>query len=294
MNAYYMDYHVHPNYSIDAENYSIMDYSRRAVSMGLKEICFTTHLEVDPVRRHRDWFVRVKGELHPMEDTRWLDHYFREIDEARRQMGRQGLIIKAGLEVGYERGCEEAIARVITSFPFDFILGSIHCLEHQAISSREESRLYFPNRTVEEVCQEYFQIMLEAVQTGLFDCIAHLDLYRRHGDRFLGTALKNAHRGRVEPVFTEMARRNMGLEINTSSLRQGLPEFHPARNILLTARELGVRIFTVGSDAHRPDQLGAYIDQAMALLKDLDLPVYTFSARKPSLVRGQNRMSAAG
>lgn len=154
----YLDYHIHPNYSIDAEDYSIYDYCHQAVTLGLNEICFTTHLEVNPVRRHLDWFVRVRGQRHPMEELSWLDHYFNEIQVARRQFGPQGLKIKVGLEVGYEPGYERSIEKVLNNFPFDFVLGSVHCLKHHAISSWKESSRYFPAHTAEEVCREYFNV----------------------------------------------------------------------------------------------------------------------------------------
>ena len=43
------DYHVHSDYSQDAEG-SIFDYCRRARELGLEEICLTPHFEIDPVR----------------------------------------------------------------------------------------------------------------------------------------------------------------------------------------------------------------------------------------------------
>jgi len=75
----------------------------------------------------------------------------------------------------------------------------------------------------------------------------------------------------VEPVFEEMARRGMGLEINTSSSRRGLKEFHPAREMLALAVKSGIKIFTVGSDAHSLEDLGGYIDEALEILKELTL-----------------------
>lgn len=276
-----LDYHVHPGYSIDAEDVNILDYCRQALLLGLKEICFTPHLEVDPVRRHRDWFVRLKGKLHPMEDTTWLDHYLMEIEEARRQLNGKGLVVKAGLEVGYQPGCEKTIEKILNTYPFDFVLGSIHCLRHQSISSWHESRSYFSCHTLEEVCREYFLALKEAVQSNLFDCIGHVDLYRRYGEFFWGTDIKKAHEGFIEPIFEEMARRNIGLEINTSSLRRGLADFHPSEEILLLAQRCGIKIFTVGSDAHRLEDLGASIDKAVMKLKKMGLAPYSYTARQP-------------
>lgn len=275
------DYHVHPGYSIDAEATSIADYCREAAAGGLKEICFTTHLEVDPVRRNLDWFVRVNGQMRPMEDLRWLDCYFRDIEDARREWAGRGLAVKAGLEAGYEPGMEKAIERVVASYPFDFVLGSVHCLDHLAISSKKESSLYFPGKNLNQVIGQYFRILDEAVESGLFDCIGHLDLYRRYGYLYFGEKILHAHEGLAGPLFEKMAAKGTGLEINTSSLRRGHNDFHPTGAMLQTALDAGVKIFTVGSDAHRLKELGHGIKCAWNMLSALGIRPATFHLRQP-------------
>ena len=57
---YLSDYHVHPDCSLDATG-TIDQYCQRALEMGLEEICFTTHYDMDPVRRDEDPFMRIDG-----------------------------------------------------------------------------------------------------------------------------------------------------------------------------------------------------------------------------------------
>lgn len=280
-----LDYHIHPGYSIDAEPSSIDDYCRRAAAVGLKELCFTPHLEVDPARRHLDWFVRVGGRVRPMEDLTWLDSYFKDIEEARRQWAGCGLTVKAGLEAGYDLGLEKAIEAVVRNYPFDFVLGSVHCLDHLAISSKRESKLYFPGKEMGPVVSEYFLRLEEAVATGLFDCLGHVDLYRRYGLFYFGEEVLHAHEGLAGPLFKKIAARGMGLEINTSSLGRGQSEFHPSESMLKMAHYLGVKIFTLGSDAHRLEDLGRGIPAALRMLEDLGLGPAAYNRRQPSVQR---------
>ncbi len=271
------DYHVHPNYSIDAQPFTIRDYCCRAVELGLAEICFTTHVEFDPVRYHIDNFVMLNGRRHPVRDLAWLDAYFREIEEAQREFCYTGLKVKTGVEIGYDLGLEEDIARLL-QYPFDYVLGAIHCLDHIAISSMQESPRYFASRSLDRMRDEYFHVVRSAVQTGFFHSLAHVDLYRRYGIRHYGEKILTVHRGVIEPILEEMARRGMGLEINTSSLRRGITEFHPAREIIQLAAQAGITVFTVGSDAHRPEDLGDHIDEALALLDRYGLHNHVFTA----------------
>ncbi|NMB34828.1 MAG: histidinol-phosphatase [Firmicutes bacterium] len=274
------DYHIHPDYSPDASPASIRDYCCRAVELGLAEICFTTHVELDPVRREVDNFVIVNGRRVSVFNPRWLDNYFTEISRAQREFKGAGLNVKAGVEVGYCPGTEKDIENITANHPFDYVLGAVHCINHVAISSRQESPHYFRHNSITELGRDYFGTLKEAVNTGLFDCIAHLDLYRRYGTKYYGSDVFTVHRGFIEPIFKEMARRGMGLEINTSSRRRGLKEFHPCREIVALAAEAGIEIFTVGSDAHAPEQLGEHIGQALSLLAEFDLCNHVYTQRR--------------
>lgn len=276
---YWIDYHIHPGYSIDAEDTSVFEYCREAAARGLKEICFTPHLEVDARRCYLDWFVRVNGRIKHMHNYYWLESYFRDIEKARAEFSFLGLKVKAGLEVGFERGLEGAIEKIIVNYPFDYVLGSIHCLGHRSISAQRECRRFFARKDLKSFTREYFGALKDLVDASLFNCIGHIDLYKRYGYDFFGKEINDIHLGKVEDVFRVMASKGAGLEINTSSRRRGLIEFHPSRDILALAKKAGVRIFTVGSDAHRRVDIGDGTMEAAALLRMKGLNLTTFEKR---------------
>lgn len=273
------DYHIHPNYSIDATPVTIEAYCAKAVKLNLDEICFTTHLDLDPARREQDSFVLVNGKRHSSYDLTWLDHYFTEIREAQEAF-KPTLGVKIGVEVEYVPGQERVIESILNNYPFDFVLGAVHCVNHMNISAKQESALFFQNSTLEDIRRDYFNTLMAAVEAGLFDSIAHVDLYLRYGLLHFGPRVLTVHRGVIEPIFTEMARRGMGLEINTSSCRRGLKDFHPTRELLGLAADAGIEVFTVGSDAHALHELGDQIDAALALLAEFKLTNHIFTQRQ--------------
>ncbi len=258
------DYHIHPDYSPDADGVKIIDYCHRALELNLEEICFTTHLEFGP-----------PGSAQPD----WLENYIAEIREAQEEFRPQGLKIKAGIEVGYRRGYEKEIERIVKQYPFDYVLGAIHDLAGYSIASAKESPAYFAGRDIRAVRQEYFSLLEEAVKSGLFDAIAHLDIYCRYGIKYFGSQISTIHRGIVEPILQEMSGRKMALEINTSSMSKNLKDFHPSKEIIALAKKAGIKIFTVGSDAHRLNSLGRHIDAALALLEAFGLKNHVFTRR---------------
>lgn len=276
------DYHIHPDYSIDASPIKIRDYCKKALELNLTEICFTTHIELDPIRREVDNFIYLNGEKISVFNHVWLDSYFNEITQAQEEFKNDDLKVKAGIEIGYNQGSEIHIGKIVNNYPFDFVMGAIHCLDHIAISSMKESPRYFQNKSLAQLKTDYFTTLKDAVTTGFFDCIAHVDLYIRYGIRHHGPEILTIHRGVIEPIFSEMAQRKIGLEINTSSRRRGLEEFHPTEEILSLAVKSGIEIFTVGSDAHSLDDLGSYIDEALLILKKYNLQNHIYTRRQPT------------
>ena len=91
---------------------------------------------------------------------------------------------------------------------------------------------------------------------------------------------------KIKPLLTEILRTviadGKGIEINTSSQRYGLTDLTPSRDILKLYRELGGHILTIGSDSHKPEHLGAFIDETKQELKMLGFKEFcTFDKMKP-------------
>ena len=72
----------------------------------------------------------------------------------------------------------------------------------------------------------------------------------------------------METQIEQGIKDDKGIEINTSSWKYGLSDTQPSRAILKLYRDLGGRIITVGSDAHKKEFLGDHFDDAYAILKD--------------------------
>jgi histidinol-phosphatase (PHP family) len=261
------DWHVHPDYSLDATG-TIDQYCQKALELGLKEICFTTHYDSDPFRKDEDPFMRVDGEIVPLTEEN-LKKYIEDVKRAGRKFRSQGLSVKAGLEVDYAPHIQEKLRHDLASLELDYILGAVHCLDHIAISASNEAERYFKKKNMGEMVVEYYEVLEQAVESGLFNAIAHLDIYKKYGLGFYGEKILTLHRGLVEPVLELMAKKNVGMEINTGVLRRGHKEFCPGEEILNLALKMGVKIVAFGSDAHKVEHLGKGIKEAYLLVKRL-------------------------
>ena len=86
----------------------------------------------------------------------------------------------------------------------------------------------------------------------------------------------------IEQIFEVVIADGKGIEVNTSNHRYGLSDMTPSRDILKLYKELGGTIITIGSDSHKKEHLGAYIDWAKEELRKLGYTQFcTFEKMQP-------------
>ena len=274
------DYHIHPNYSIDAEG-GIEEYCEEALRKGLKEIAFTTHLDTDTIAG--DCYVNVRGKKVSTRSSVWLEDYEESIKSADDEYRDRGLRVRLGVEVDYIHDVDGSLPENFHSTDFDIILGSMHLIDHTAISATGRAEVVFKNYSMEEIGNKYYTLLQEAVESDLFDIVAHIDLYRRFGQGFYGEGIREIWKPHITNFANAMRQHNVGFEINTSPLRRGQQQPMPESEIIEELRKQGVEKITVGSDAHQPQDVGADFDRAYELLKKIGFEnISQFEKRKIS------------
>ena len=269
------DYHVHCEYSDDSR-YPMADVCRDAADMGLDEICFTEHVDYgvkndvgEPVTRYEDGDAVTNP---PYEEL------FARYAEMREEWNGR-LAIRRGLELGVQVVTLEKVEELLARWrsQMDFAILSIHQVDNLEFWNGD----YQEGRTQDQINQRYWEEMLAVVNSfDDYGVMGHLDLIRRY-DPFGAYPFE-----KVRDICAEVLRRVIdtghGIEINTSGIRYGLGEFHPTPAILDLYRDLGGTIVTVGSDSHKPEHLGKYINEAYDLLRAHGFEnVYTYDAWKP-------------
>jgi histidinol-phosphatase (PHP family) len=78
-----------------------------------------------------------------------------------------------------------------------------------------------------------------------------------------------------------MAEEGLFLDVNTAGLRKPAKEVYPAPVLLQRARELGLGV-VLGSDAHRPEEVGFAFGETRGLLLSLGFrEAYYFQEGRP-------------
>ncbi|MGB3339857.1 MAG: histidinol-phosphatase HisJ family protein [bacterium] len=272
-----IDYHIHTNHSIDAEG-ELEDYCKKALSIGLKEICFTNHCELDPARN--DSFICFNGQREKF-TRQGLLCLRDEIEKQRIKYQKSGLNIKFGIEVGYYNAIDSVLKEITDGVELDFVLGSIHCLDHICIDSSREYMDYFPNHSAHSMLTNYFQAVEDLVKSNLFNAVGHLDVYKKYGISYYKERVHEVLETPLREIYNTMAEHNIALEINTAGLRR-IDQFYPAPSIIKYARAQGLKMITIGSDAHRVSDLGKGISEGLAYAKSFGFDtVYRFDKKQP-------------
>jgi histidinol-phosphatase (PHP family) len=163
-----------------------------------------------------------------------------------------------GVEADYRPHTVGEVRSLLEDHPFDYVIGSVHHLGTWGFDDPRQIDEY-EDRDIDEVWIEYFQLVGDAAESGLFTIMGHLDLVKKFGYRPTRTlAIELDH------LVDRIARAGVLVEINTAGLHRPVGEAYPTLDILRRLYTAGARI-TFGSDAHRPDQVGRDFGHAVEL-----------------------------
>lgn len=254
------DYHMHSVVSFDGHDRGLA-MAQAAKAAGLKEICFTDHIDYDPGAAEQTMIF----------DT---EKYNAEYDG----LEIPGLKIRRGMEFGMMPGNRADFQKDLQRRHFDFVLGSVHFAGGMDVYFQP----YWEGKTIFEAERQYLETTLECVQAHEdFDVLAHLNFISKaqaHPDP--RPLYFDQHREIVEEILKTLAQKGKGLEMNTSGVDR-CGGFLPTRDFFVRFKELGGEIITVGSDAHTCGRVGQYSSLACEILGEIFGYICTFEDRKP-------------
>ena len=159
-----------------------------------------------------------------------------------------------GLPTGLEFGWDTETPIRYPVEAYDFVLLSFHNLKRSGFRGAIDYDAY-----------------LEDVWNGVnlfrhFTVLAHLDLPRRYVEG--NPPFSQQHYPHFERIFKKLIEDGKGIELNCSTIRQyGQP--NPARDLLELYFNCGGKVITLGSDAHKIDDIGKDLLKGRAILEEI-------------------------
>lgn len=266
---YYIDYHTHSRLSPDGEE-PLIHMAEAALKAGLSELCVTDHYDL----------TDLDGKPRP-DRCDWTPALEQWREAAERYRGR--LTIRLGIEFG-SADRDAARARETLDQPeLDFVIGSLHNLTLEAGGKD----FYFVDYTTPEVCyaclDDYFAQMLRLAPLPDYDAMGHIIYPLRYMCMRDGqTVTLDGYQDRIREILRAVAQTGHAIELNTYNGRT-LADWLP---VLKSYKEVGGEFITVGSDAHRAENVGKGVPEAYELLAQAGFRYVTcYEKRQPRPVK---------
>jgi histidinol-phosphatase (PHP family) len=263
-----LDAHMHTTMSPDS-NVPIDTYAAAALERGIAEIAITDHVDFEPGAPAFAYATFADRE--------------RIVRDAAERWGPQGVHIRFGVELTYDRSWEPDIRDHLARHAYDFTIGSVHDRVDSQYHPRRVAA-WVEGRSLSEIVAPSFDEVAAAARSGLFDAIGHIDGVKRYLYPHVTPAALAAAPELYEPILHALVDGGTALEVNTSGLRYAIGESFPPPAIVARFRELGGRAITVGSDAHRAEHFGWGLADGYAIAAEAGFTELTFR-RAPSTDR---------
>jgi len=260
----YIDYHLHSHFSCDSKN-DLNNICQTACQMGIDEIAVTDHV---------DYSYPTPKPHHTIGD---IEQYI-EVVEYFQNKYRDQLTIRLGVEIGMEPHYFEEVDKLLQSYPFDFVIGSVHEVNSLAVSRSP----FFAEKTKLEAYTAYYTAILNNIREFQnFDVLGHLDYCKRYcpipyeaDDQWLANEL-------VTEIFQTLIKYGKGIEVNTSGFRHTSQICMPHPDIIRQYYNLGGRCITVGSDSHHTKYISLKAKETHQILQEIGFThISTFEQRK--------------
>lgn len=263
----FWDQHMHCNFSGDSDALP-EDMIKASIAHGLSGICFTDHLDYD----------------YPEEPNIFLldfDNYFKALSDLREKYADK-ISVNIGIELGLQPQAVGQNLAVAEKYPFDFIIGSSHVVNHMDPYYPE----FFAGRDEDAAYMEYFESVLENINSGVdFDVYGHIDYVVRYGPNKNAFYTYEKFKDIIDEILTQLISKGKGIEVNTGGFKYGLGHPNPTEDIIKRYRELGGEIITMGADAHVPEYVAYEFGKTAQIIKNCGFKYYTvFKNRKAEFI----------
>lgn len=269
------NYHTH--YSICDGKGEAEDYVVSALEKGFTALGFSSH-------------APVPFENPTNMDREDLPKYLKTIQDLKIQY-KGKIEIYLGLEIDHIHEHPEPQKELAALPELDYTIGSFHCMYspvrsiYREIDSTPEIFQDILEQdfsgNIRQFVERYYQYLAELLETLHPTILGHFDLIKKNNpeNRYFKES-EPWYRSAVLGVFPYIRKHEPIVEVNTGGIARGkTKEVYPSPWILYELRKEDVPIM-INTDAHSPDLLDAYMEEATYIVKDVGY-------RKVWILRGE-------
>jgi len=237
------------------------EYVVKALEKGFYALGFSSH---GPAHFSTGWTMSDKT----------AEEYLKTIDELKNRY-KNTIQIYKGMEIDYFPGDTR---NIFLRYDLDYIIGSIHFINTPgeseffsidgSMEAFEKTLNVCAGSDIKKVVYRYYETVLEMLQKNRFDILGHLDIVKKNntGNRFFNENEK-WYVDLVKKIVEKISQHKVIVEVNTGGVARGYTdEIYPSEWIIRECRKWDIPI-TLTSDAHRPENIDFYFDEAKRIIK---------------------------
>lgn len=184
-----------------------------------------------------------------------LDDYFRFMAELRKEH-----TVRTGIEVCNFQD-QAKVKDILKDYDFDYVIGSVHFLHGWAYDC-SEIIAEWEKHSLKDIYEWYTEEVEKLADSGLYDVLGHPFNIRLF--KFLPDFDVTPY---LERVAKAMKKADMIVDVNTGTFyRYPIAEITPFPDFMAIAAKYELPVITT-SDAHKPEDCGAYNQQAVDYAK---------------------------
>ncbi len=268
------NYHTHTklcNHAIGMPE----DYIKKAIELGFKEIGMSDHAPVpEDFMSHEEYMYNW---IHRnMKLNEYYEIYLPSLDDAISKYSKD-IKIYRGLETEFIPGHEEYYIGLKANL--DYLNLGIHYF----LSNGKELNSY--DDVNYKTIYDYANIAIKGMETGIFNCLVHPDLFYFQYKDENGNHTFDCHCEKVTRMLVEAAiKNNVYLEVNANGPANsrkygvnGSDWLYPLKEFWTIAKEYKDLKIVIGADAHNPENLwNQDVADVEAFTKELGLNISNF------------------
>lgn len=220
-----------------------------AAAVGVAEVGLSDHLTLHPGGRVVPWSMKP-------------DQLSRYVETVRAEMARPDITVRLGIELDWFDGHEAALRRAVETYPFDYVLGSVHFVGEFPVDGVPSRWGMLTQDDIDALHRGYWERLARMARSGLVDIVAHLDLPKKFGH-----LPREQPWDVIEPALDAIAEHGLVVELNTAGWSKPCADAYPSLELLRACRERGIETM-LAADAHKPDDLLRDFDRGLARLRE--------------------------
>ncbi|ULO08437.1 histidinol-phosphatase [Paenibacillus sp. 19GGS1-52] len=262
------DLHTH-HFRCGHADGNIRDYIEAGLAAGLGAIGISDHSPYfgSPSEQAFPLIAMGKSEL---------THYVDEVLSLKKEY--EGTIdVLLGIESDYFAEYAEVYRKILSAYPFDYVIGSVHNVKGISIFNKNR----WKNRTPQEQIAdktEYYQMIAESARSGMFQILGHIDAMKGNYPPFSDIPTP----GPIDECLRVIGECGVSIEINTSGGTKLCGGWYPSDAILERALFWGVEV-TFGSDAHKPSRVADERELVATRLKEIGYTEWVYYKQREKI-----------